>query len=200
MKPSLGITALGATLVLLAVLAAAGTRLRDHAAPGVVGGGGTPGFSGHFVLATTDGRRVTESTYRGKWLLVYFGFTVCPDACPTALLSIGAALESLGPRAAQWQPLFITIDPARDTPAVMAAYLRSFDPRIVGLVGTPRQIAEVERNYRVYEAARAVGGGEVAIDHSSFLYVVGPRGAISKILTGDLPGHALADELERLAP
>jgi len=156
---------------------------------------GIPGVGAPFTLTTSDGRAVNERSYPGKWLLVYFGFTMCPDACPTALLSIGGALDALGPLAGNVQPLFITIDPAQDTAAVMAEYMKSFDPRITGLVGTPEQVAAVEKNYRVYDAKRDLGRGTVTIDHSSFIYVVNPHGQITSVLTGDLPKHALADEL-----
>ena len=159
---------------------------------------GGPQIGGHFELTDTNGRDVTDQTYRGKWLLVYFGFTVCPEVCPTVLLSIGGALDALGPKGRDVQPLFITIDPARDTQAVMAAYMTSFDPRIVGLVGTQAEIDAVSRNYRSYVAMRNLGRGEVAIDHSSYIYVVDPQGKVATILTGDLPGHALADALRDL--
>jgi protein SCO1 len=159
---------------------------------------GVPGVTAQFTLTTSDGRTVSDESYRGKWLLVYFGFTDCPQACPAALLSIGGALTALGPLARDIQPVFITIDPARDTPMVMAHYLTSFDPRIVGLVGTPDQIAAVGKNYRVYAVTRDLGRGDEAIDHSSYLYLVTPQGRVAKILTGDLPGHALAGELRRL--
>src|SRR6266542_5971239 len=109
-------------------------------------------IGGPFTLTSPDGATVTEQTYRGKWLLVYFGFTSCPDSCPTALLEIAAALEKLGPGADRLQPLFITVDPLRDTPAVMGNYTQSFDPRIVGLTGTPQQIAAVAQEYGVYYA------------------------------------------------
>jgi protein SCO1/2 len=155
-------------------------------------------IGGHFALATPDGRAVTDASYRGKWLLIYFGYTFCPDACPTALSSIGTALDRLGPLADKVQPLFITVDPERDTPAVVAGYVKSFDPRIIGLVGTPEQIAAVAKEYRVYYITRSLGDGDYAVDHSSFIYVVNPRGEFVRLLTGDLPGHALADELRQL--
>jgi protein SCO1 len=155
-------------------------------------------IGGHFALTTPDGRAVTDASYRGKWLLIYFGYTFCPDACPTALNTIGTALDRLGPLADKVQPLFITVDPERDTPALVADYVKSFDPRIVGLVGTPEQIAAAAKEYRVYYVTRSLGGDDYTVDHSSFLYVVNPRGAFVKLLTGDLPGHALADELRQL--
>ncbi|HXY98576.1 MAG TPA: SCO family protein [Stellaceae bacterium] len=157
-----------------------------------------PLFGGHFALSTADGRSVSDQSYRGKWLLVYFGYTYCPDACPTALTAISSALERLGPLADKFQPLFITVDPQRDTPEVLTAYIKSFDPRIIPLVGTPEQIAAAAKAYHVYYAVRNFGGGAYAIDHSSFIYIVDPNGRFARLLTGDVPGHQLADELRRL--
>jgi protein SCO1/2 len=182
---ALAIVGLGAAVALLAV-----NRPSDGAAALRIGG--------HFTLATPDGRVVTDATYRGKWLLIYFGYTFCPDACPTALGAIGTALDRLGPLADKVQPLFITVDPERDTPAIVADYVKAFDPRIAGLVGTPEQIAAAAKEYRVYYVARTLGGDDYAVDHSSFIYVVDPRGQFVRLLTGDLPGHALADELRQL--
>ena len=93
-------------------------------------------IGGPFTLSAPDGTTVTDQTYRGKWLLVYFGYTFCPNSCPTMLLEIATALEKLGPDAARVQPLFITVDPQRDTPEVLQQYTQSFDPRIVGLTGS----------------------------------------------------------------
>ena len=92
-------------------------------------------IGGSFTLTAPDGTTVTDETYRGKWLLVFFGYTSCPDTCPTTLSSIAAAIEELGPDAAKLQPLFITVDPERDTPEVMGSFTAAFDPRIVGLTG-----------------------------------------------------------------
>src|SRR5262249_34824215 len=103
---------------------------------------------GPFRLISADGRSVTESSFPGQWLIVYFGYTSCPDACPTALMEISQALERLGPAAAV-QPLFITLDPRRDTAQVLKDYMAAFDPRILALTGAPEQIADVARVYRV---------------------------------------------------
>ena len=109
-------------------------------------------IGGSFTLSAPDGTTVTDQTYRGKWLLVYFGYTFCPNSCPTTLLEIAAALKKLGPEAANVQPLFITVDPQRDTPQVMRQFTQSFDPRIVGLTGTPQQIAALAPCLSMYWA------------------------------------------------
>ncbi|MGA2126457.1 MAG: SCO family protein [Xanthobacteraceae bacterium] len=155
-------------------------------------------LGGHFSLAAPDGRIVTDRSFSGKWLFVYFGYTSCPDACPTALSDMTVALEQLGARADEVQPLFITVDPGRDTPRVLADYVGSFDPRFVALRGTPDETAAVAGAYHVFYAVRPLGKDAYAVDHSSFIYVVEPQGGTVKLLTGDLPGHNLADELRRL--
>jgi protein SCO1 len=157
-----------------------------------------PGIDGHFALETVAGRAVTEASFRGKWLLVYFGYTACPDACPTALGAMAAALDTMGSRAAEVQPLFVTVDPKRDTPAVLANYVKNFDPRIIGLYGTPYETAAAAKAFRVYYQARQLGRGDYAIDHSAFVYVVDPGGRVVELLTGNLPGKTIAAALRDL--
>src|SRR6266540_326678 len=152
-------------------------------------------IGGPFTLTPPDGMTVTEQTYRGKWLLVFFGFTSCPDTCPTALLEIAAALEKLGPDADKLQPLYITVDPLRDTPAVMGNYTQSFDPRIVGLTGTPQQIAAVAEEYGAYFEPRERGPGaeDYVMDHSTYLYLMDAEGKFVRGLDGDTPGERIAE-------
>ena len=152
-------------------------------------------IGGPFTLTSPDGTPVTEQTYRGKWLLVFFGYTSCPDTCPTALLEIVAALTRLGPDADKLQPLFITVDPLRDTPAVMGNYTQSFDPRIVGLSGTPQQIAAVAQEYGVYYAPHKSGpdAENDVTDHSTYLYLMDPDGKFVRGLDADTPGEHIAE-------
>jgi protein SCO1/2 len=157
-----------------------------------------PQIGGHFALSNTDGRRVSDQTFRGKWLLVYFGYTSCPDVCPTTLSSMALALEKLGPLADKVQPVFITVDPERDTPAIVGEYVKDFDPRFVGLVGSPQEIGAAAQEFHVYYRVRQLGNNEYVVDHSSFIYLIDPKGAFVRLLTGDLPGHQLADELRKL--
>ena len=157
-----------------------------------------PPIAGHFALTTMDGTAVTDATYRGKWLLVYFGYTSCPDICPTVLNEVGQALGALGPLAGKIQPIFITVDPVRDTQRNLAAYIGAFDSRIVGLRGTPDQTEAAAKSFHAYYRARSLGGGEYTVDHSSFLYVMKPDGSFAELLAGNLPGHKLADELRKL--
>jgi protein SCO1 len=150
---------------------------------------------GPFTLTAPDGATVTDQTYRGKWLLVYFGFTSCPDSCPTALLEISAALEKLGPDADKLQPLFITVDPQRDTPAVMGNYTQSIDPRIVGLTGTPQQIAAAAQEYGVYYEPRksGPGAGDYVMDHSTYLYLMDTEGEFVRGFDADASGERIAE-------
>jgi protein SCO1/2 len=152
-------------------------------------------IGGPFVLTSPDGTTVSEQTYRGKWLLVFFGYTSCPDTCPTALLEMAAALGRLGPDADKLQPLFITVDPRRDTPAIMGNYTQSFDPRIVGLTGTSQQIAAVAQEYGVYYAPRKSGMGaeDYVMDHSTYIYLMDPEGKFVRGLDADTPGERIAE-------
>lgn len=157
-----------------------------------------PQIGGHFALSTTDGRRVSDQTFRGKWLLVYFGYTSCPDVCPTTLSAMAQALDKLGPVADKVQLVFITVDPERDTAKIVGDYVKDFDPRFLGLVGTPQELAAVAQRFHVYYRVRQLGNDQYVIDHSSFIYVINPNGTFVRLLTGDLPGHQLADELQKL--
>lgn len=160
-------------------------------------GRAAPLIGGRFALVTLDGKPVTEQSFHGKWLLVYFGYTFCPDICPTQLSEVGEALRQLGPLAARVQPIFITVDPMRDTAKEMTIYLKAFDPRILGLRGDADAIEAAAKQYHVYYRARALGDGTYAVDHSSFLYVLDPQGKFVALLAGNLPGHALADSLRK---
>ena len=160
------------------------------------GGGTTPpagatplaglNLGGPFNLTDQHGRAVTERDFAGRWMLVYFGYTFCPDVCPTELGTIAAAMQDLGDKAAQVVPVFITVDPERDTPEQLATYVPNFDPRMVGLTGTPEQIAEAARRYRVYYAkAERPSMTEYLMDHSSFVYLVGPDARVRALFRPD---------------
>ena len=148
---------------------------------------------GPFTLVDTEGRTVTDATFRGRWLLVYFGYTFCPDVCPTELQTIANALDALGPDAAKIAPIFITIDPARDTPATLAGYVKLFHERLIGLTGSDAQIAAVTRAYRVYSArAERKDTTQYLMDHSSFLYLMGPDGNLRALYRPGMSAQELA--------
>ncbi len=156
-------------------------------------------IGGPFRLRAADGREVTDADFRGRWMLVYFGYTRCPDACPTALQDMANALDTLSPDAkGKVAVLFITIDPERDTPAVMQDYVTAFNAPITGLSGTPEQIAAVAKEYRVYYAKHPKGGGEYDMDHSSIIYVMDPRGRFVANFTHETAPDDIAAKLRGL--
>jgi protein SCO1 len=134
------------------------------------------GFIGEFELVDQDGRMVRAEDLRGKYQLVFFGFTSCPDVCPMTLTNITAALEELGPDADLVHPLLISVDPARDTPAVLKEYLGPFDPRIIGLTGSADQVAAALKSFRVYASRRELDGNDYTVDHSTFIYLMDKNG------------------------
>ena len=158
----------------------------------------TGAIGGPFTLIASDGRTVTDQAFRGKWMLIYFGYTNCPDACPTALNDMGVALDRLGPEAASLQPVFITVDPKRDTPEVLAEYLKSFDPHIVAMSGSEEQVAAVVKEYHVYVEVPSSGGKDYTVNHSSFFYLINPEGKFVNIVHGDVSGDELANKLRQL--
>jgi protein SCO1/2 len=157
-------------------------------------------IGGPFTLIAPDGTTVTDQTFRGKWLLVYFGYTFCPNTCPITLNEIATALERLGADAAKLKPLFITIDPQRDTREVLEQYTQSFDPRIVGLTGSPQQIDAVTQEYGAYSARHKTGPGpeDYVMDHSTYLYVMDPGGKFVRAFDADTSGDRIADALREL--
>jgi len=155
-------------------------------------------IGGPFRLRAGDGREVTDADFRGRWMLVYFGYTRCPDACPTALQDMANALDTLGTDAKKAAILFITIDPERDTPAVVQDYVTAFNAPITGLSGTPEQIAGVAKEYRVYYAKHPKAGGEYDMDHSSIIYVMDPRGRFAANFTHETPPDEIAAKLRML--
>ncbi len=156
-------------------------------------------IGGPFQLTSGDGKTVTHQSFRGKYMLVYFGYTFCPDVCPTTLGDVADALDKLGPKADRLQPLFITVDPARDTPAVVQQYAAAFTPRLEGLTGTQQQIEAVARKYKVYYARHNTGPGpnDYAMDHSSILYLMGPDGRFIAPIRADQDGAAMAADISR---
>lgn len=156
-------------------------------------------IGGPFSLVEPGGRRVTEKDYAGRPMLVYFGFTHCPDVCPAGLQVIAAALDRLGDKAKGVTPLFITVDPERDTPEVLGQYVASFHPAIVGLSGTPEDIAGVTKAYRVYatKVANEDAPDRYSIDHSTFMYLMDAKGGYVKHFPHSVDADALAAELAK---
>jgi protein SCO1/2 len=169
--------------------------VRPHAAPGVQG----LTVGGPFSLMDGAGKSVTDRDFRGKFMLMYFGYTHCPDVCPTTLAAMGAAMDRLPPAArARIVPVFITVDPERDTPSVVGAYARAFGPEFVGLTGSAAAIGTAEREYRVYAQKHVLEGGDYAMDHSSVIYVMGPDGSFVTVLDDQMAPGTMAQQLLKL--
>jgi cytochrome oxidase Cu insertion factor (SCO1/SenC/PrrC family) len=135
-------------------------------------------IGGPFTLTNQKGERVTDESFRGKYMLVSFGYTSCPDICPAELQLMANAIDLLGANAEKITPIFVTIDPERDTVQQIAAYVENFSPRMVGLTGTPEEVKEAASAYRVYYA-KAEGASTASgylMDHSTFLYLMDPQG------------------------
>ena len=155
-------------------------------------------IGGPFRLVDQNGKTVTDGDLKGKWSLVYFGYTHCPDACPTALNDISIALDGLGPKRDAVRPVFITVDPERDTAEVLKAYVTSFDAPIMALTGTPEEIAQAAKEYRVYYAKHREAGGDYSMDHSSVIYVMDPEGRFTASFTHENTPEDIAERLKKL--
>jgi len=180
----------------LMVLAGACQRAPDPGTPPLAGAR----IGGPFALIDQDGRRVTDRSLAGRYRLIYFGYTYCPDVCPTGLQNLAKGLkafEAADPaRAARIQPIFITIDPARDTPAVLKTYVSAFHPRLIGLTGSEAAIAEVAKRYAVfYQRKQEAGASGYLMDHSSQAMLFGPAGEPIALVPQDRPAAEVAETL-----
>lgn len=157
-------------------------------------GSGVALVGGPFTMVNQKGDTVTDLSFRGKPMLVFFGFTFCPDICPTQLQVITAALTDLGEAGADIQPIMVSIDPERDTPAVMASYVANFGDRLVGLTGSAQQVAEMATAYRVFYAKQenAKDPASYSMDHSSIIYLMGENGKFIKHFSYTTDAKALA--------
>ena len=133
-------------------------------------------IGGPFTLADTAGKRVTDRDFRGKLMLVFFGYTHCPDVCPTEMQNMADVMEKLGPDAKQVAPVFISVDPVRDTPEALSDYVKNFSPLITGLTGSQEEIASVAKAYRVYFRKADGGPEDYTVDHSVFVYLMDREG------------------------
>jgi len=207
--------AIPAILVSLAVIGGVAVSrlsdLRPQSASGTPGPVATD-FDGSFSLTDQNGMRRTEMDFRGKYMLVFFGYTYCPDVCPTTLAVEAEALDKLGSRANVIAPIFITVDPKRDTPEKLKSYLSAFDarpagsrPNFVGLTGSEEEIAEAAKSYRVYYQAHLDGlngnGADYSIDHSGEVYLMNPEGKfLAYYSQGILADEMAADLVRKLPP
>jgi protein SCO1/2 len=180
---------LAALLVVLAI--AVVPRYLETASQGVA-------IGGPFSLIDQHGHTVSDADFRGKLMLIYFGYTFCPDVCPTTLGNVAQAYDLLSPEEqAQVVPIFITVDPERDTVDQIAQYVDAFSPALVGLTGSPDQIAPVIKEFRVYARKVESKDGNYSVDHSSILYVMGKDGKFVAHFTGEVPPQDIAAGLKK---
>ena len=194
------ILAIFAVLVLGSVALLAGRHYLGWFSSGAEAPQPALAVGGPFTLVDHDGRTRTDADFRGRAMLVYFGFTYCPDVCPTALTTVSQALELLGADADKVAPIFITVDPERDTPEQLKEYVRHFHPRMTGLTGTKEQIAAAAKSYRVYFAkARQQGApeDEYTMDHTSIAYLMGPDGKFVAHFSHGTEPEAMAARIRR---
>lgn len=158
--------------------------------------GGTSAVGGPFSLVSQDGAPVTQKALQGQPSLVFFGYTHCPDVCPATLAEISSVLKALGSDA-KAKAFFVTVDPQRDTPAVMKDYLSSFDPRITGLTGSPAAIKAIEDDYKVYAEAKPDKDGTYTMDHTAITYLMDKKGLFISGFNLDRPPGEAAAELKR---
>lgn len=156
------------------------------------------GIGGPFKLAATTGGELSTDELKGTPYLIFFGFTRCPEVCPTTLSDISTWLDALGPQGKDIKALFVSIDPERDTVPVLKDYISSFNDQIIGLTGTPDQVKMVAAEFRVYYAKHALKDGDYTLDHSAVIYLMDRNGQLAGTLTyGDSKADAVA-KLKRL--
>jgi protein SCO1/2 len=198
-------TILGVVAALVVVVAVGlGPRLMHWFGPPAVVGETTTtttsavAIGGAFELVNGDGETVTEQDFKGKWMLVYFGYTFCPDVCPTSLGTIAAALDSLDPETVgQITPVFITVDPERDTPDVVGQYVSHFHPAMVGLTGSQEQIDAAVQVYRAYSKKAPQEEGPYLMDHSSVTYLMNPEGEFVRHFSHGVSPDDMAEGLRK---
>jgi protein SCO1/2 len=160
-------------------------------------------IGGHFVLTDQDGRKYDSAVLAGRYPILYFGYTFCPDICPVDMQVLGQALKTLEAKApakaAKLQPIFITIDPERDTPAVLKQYVAAFSPRLIGLTGTPQEIAGVAKSYAIYyqKAPAPAGSAGYLMNHSREALLFGPDGKPIALLPVDADKDQVVAALEK---
>jgi protein SCO1/2 len=158
------------------------------------------GIGGPFALVDHHGNAVTDESYAGKYLLVFFGYTYCPDVCPTELLVFGHTLDLLGDKAARIQALFISVDPERDTPQKLAEYVPNFHPDLVGLTGSLEQVTQAARAYRVFfrKSPATEGDENYLVDHTSLVYLIDPAGEYARHFVFGQGAETVAGEIEKI--
>ena len=186
-----------AAITIIAAFAIAALALTQWPSKGPIGSG-TALIGGPFTMVNQKGETVTDKNFEGHYTIYFFGYTFCPDVCPTELQVLSAALKELGPDASKITPVFVSIDPERDTPKIIGEYVANFDSRIVGLTGTPEQLAAMARTFHIFyqKVPNAKDVQNYDMDHSSILYLMGPDGKFTKHFPYTTDAKALALELK----
>jgi protein SCO1/2 len=198
MARRLSLACLGLALACVLSAPLAATEATDPSPEELIGGllSGRAPVGGPFELTDQTGHRRTDADFHGKLVVLYFGYTYCPDVCPTELQSISLALDKLGAAAEAVQPVFISVDPERDTPARLAEFVASFHPRLIGLTGSLADIKKTAIAYRTFFAKNdATAPGEYSVDHTGFIYLVGQDGRYLGFLPPGLAPDAIADAI-----
>jgi len=184
------------TAIFLALGLAVAIGLAALIARNPAGSAGQGAVGGPFAMVDQNGRPVDESVLKGKWSAVFFGYTFCPDVCPTTLQTLAVAQDRLGPKAKELQIVFVTVDPKRDTADQLKAYLSadSFPKGTVGLTGTPEQVAAIAKAYHVYYAAEGQEDGYL-VSHSTPTYLMNPKGGFNRVIPYNLPPEEVARQI-----
>lgn len=190
----------GALVIAIGVAVYLGTARTDRGQSPevhtVIGGATVATRQRVFSLTDSNGTSVTDRSFRGDWLIVYFGFTHCVEVCPAELFKLSKALEALGDPARQVRVAFVTVDPERDSPQVLHTYLQALGPRFTGLTGTSEQINAAEQTFRAYAEKQPAGkDGNYAMNHSSAFYVLDPNGHFSRQISAEAAIEDLAATL-----
>jgi protein SCO1 len=160
-------------------------------------GYGEARIGGAFALTDTHGKTVRDTDFRGRLMLVYMGYSHCPDICPMTLARMSEALKTLGSDASGIAVIFITLDPGRDTPQALGSFLSAFDPRIIGLTGSAQAIDGVAKAYKAFYKKSPTPGGNYLVDHSGFLYLMDGQGKYIRHFESDVKAAELAEVIRR---
>ncbi len=190
---------IAAAIMIIAAFAVAALALTQWPTKGPIGSG-TALIGGPFTMINQKGETVTEQNFKGHYTIYFFGFTFCPDVCPTELQVLSAALKELGPDADKIIPVFVSVDPERDTPKIIGEYVSSFDPRLVGLTGSPEQVAKMAKAFHIFyqKVPNPKDSKDYEMDHSSIIYLMGPDGTFIKHFPYSTDAKALALDLKKV--
>ncbi|WP_028312252.1 SCO family protein [Derxia gummosa] len=185
-----------AAVLLASVIAIAGcSRAPEFHGTDITGSS----IGGDFTLTGHDGKPHSIGEYKGKAVVLFFGFTHCPDICPTTMATLSQAMKQLGPDADRVQVLFVSVDPERDTPDLLGHYVPAFDPRFVGLTGTPEQVADVAKQWRAfYQKVPGSTPDSYSVDHFAGMYVLDAEGRLRLFLRGEQPPADIAADLKKI--